>query len=135
MKAVIEVNNLTAVRIKKDSLKKIAAKVLKAEKKRISELSIALVGQKLIKKLNRKYRRKNKATDVLSFSGELNEIVICPKEVKKNAERFNSIFEKELAQVLIHGVLHLLGYDHEATKKEARKMVKKQENYLKLFFK
>ncbi len=135
MKAVIEVNNLTAARVKKDSLKKIAAKVLKGEKKRIAELSIALVGQKLIKKLNKKYRRKNKATDVLSFSGELNEIVICPKEVRKNAKRFNSTFKKELARVLIHGVLHLLGYDHEATKKEASKMAKKQESYLKSFFK
>lgn len=135
MKVVIEVNNLTAVRIRKNSLKKIAAKVLKGEKKRIAELSIALVGQKLIKKLNKKYRRRNKATDVLSFSGELNEIVICPEEVKKNAKRFNSAFEKELVRVLIHGVLHLLGYTHEATKKEAKKMTKKQESYLKLFFK
>lgn len=60
----------------------------------------------------------------------LGEVVICLKEVKKNARRFGYTFEKELARVLIHGILHLLGYDHEKTKKEAKKMREKEEYYL-----
>jgi len=64
----------------------------------------------------------------------LGEIVICLREVKKNAKRFSLIFEKELARVLIHGILHLLGYNHEKSEKEAEKMRKKEEYYLKLLF-
>jgi len=60
----------------------------------------------------------------------LGEIVICLREVKKNARRFNSTFKKELVRVLIHGILHLLGYDHEKLEKEAEKMEEKENYYL-----
>ena len=81
-----------------------------------------------IKKLNYQYRKKNKATDVISFGEDINEIVICPEEVKKNGSDFN----KELKEVVIHGVLHLLGYDHEQSEEEATKMFNKQNKYLKI---
>ena len=132
---MIEINNLTTVQrmINEEFLKKVAKKVLKGEGKKELELSIVLVGSGRIKELNKKYRKKNKVADVLSFlyngSGE---IVICLREVKKNAERYKSTFEKELSRVLIHGILHLLGEDHEISKEKAKVMEKKQENYLKL---
>jgi len=108
------------------------------------ELSIALVGQGRIRELNKKYLGKNRATDVLSFGQnqkpktkkqELNElglgeVVICLREVKKNAKRYGTTFEKELAKVLIHGILHLLGYDHEKSEMEAEKMEEKENYYL-----
>ena len=106
-----------------------------AEKKGKTELSIALVGQGKIRELNKKYRGKNQATDVLAFSEKeigLGEIVICLREVKKNAKRFGSKFEKELAQVLIHGILHLLGYNHKKSEVEAKEMEKKEKYYLNL---
>jgi probable rRNA maturation factor len=128
---MIEVNNLTPYSINKRFLKKIAEIILRNKKK---NLSIALVGQKRIKELNKIYRRKNRLTDVLSFEDEetLGEIIICPSEVKKNAKRFNSSFKKELKRVLIHGILHLLGYDHEVSIKKANEMEKKQNYYLLL---
>lgn len=120
---IIEINNLTIGRIDRNFLKKIAGKVLSGKKKKI-ELSIALVGEGRIKELNKKYRRKNRPTDVLSFSyGSSGEIVICPKVIKENAKKYNSAFKKELARVLIHGILHLLGYSHKT-------MAKKQNHYL-----
>jgi len=120
---MIEINNLTTVSIDEEFLKKVAEKVLEGEKAK-GELSIALVGQGRIRELNKKYRGKNRVTDVLAFpSNGLGEIVICLREVKKNAKRFGSSFEKELATCLIHGILHLLGYDHE-------KMEEKQKYYL-----
>lgn len=134
--SVIEVNNLTKVSIDEEFLKKVAQKVLEGEKKE-ADLSIALVGEGRIKKLNKKYRGKNRVTDVLAFGENskfqipnsklqrIGEIVICLREVKKNAKRFNSVFEKELIRVLIHGILHLLGYTHE-------KMEEKQNYYLNL---
>jgi len=86
------------------------------------------VGEKEIRKLNRKYRSKDKETDVLSFE-DLNEIVLCPKVLKKRAERGKSTFSKELSLSLIHGILHLLGYNDEM-KEDGEKMEQKQIYYL-----
>lgn len=123
---MIEVNNLTTRQVNKDFLNKISKKVLEKENKKDVDLSIALVGEKRIKGLNKKYRRKNRITDVLSFSyNNSGEIVICLKEVKKDAKKFKSIFKKELTRVLIHGILHLLGYNHKT-------MDKKEKYYFKL---
>jgi len=131
---MIEVNNLTTSPINKVFLKKVAQKVLKDKKKNI-DLSVALVGPRRIKELNKKYKRKNRATDVLSFQYDNSgEIVICPREVKKNAKIFNSVFKIELARVLIHGILHLLGENHEKSRKKAKKMESKQNYYLKMIF-
>ncbi len=156
---MIEINNLTTNQINESFLKNVAEAVLEGEsaswRKEKADLSIVLVGQTRIRKLNKKYRGKNQITDVLSFGNGLNEIVICLREVQKNAKRFTpleiagsknkrrkkepltgfeSTFKQELARVLIHGILHLLGYDHEKSKKEAKKMEEK-ENYCLKFFK
>jgi len=129
---MISINNLTRIPIEKKFLEKTANQVLRGEKKKIKELSIALVGQERIRELNKRYRGKNRPTDVLSFgdSNDLAEIVICLQEVKKNANKFKIGFKKELARVLIHATLHLLGYEHEGLKKEAIAMGKKEEQYL-----
>ncbi len=111
---MIGINNLTASEVDEKFLKRVAKKVLKEENKEGIDLSIALVGQTRIRKLNKKYRGKNQATDVLSFGDGLNEIIICLREVK----------EQELARVLIHGILHILGYKH------SKKMRKKEEYYV-----
>ncbi len=116
---MIEINNLTTAVVDEDFLKKTAKIVTYGEKKKAIELSIALVGQGRIRELNKRYRGKNRVTDVLSFSYDgSGDIVICLGEVKKNAKRFGTTFKKELAICLIHGILHLLGYDHEKEAKE-----------------
>lgn len=145
---MIEINNLTTVEVDEEFLQRIVNGVLKGEKiKDEIELSIALIGPGRMRKLNKQYRAKNRVTDVLAFPESkvsfekfkigplakvkgLGEIVICPREVKKNAGRVNSGLDKELATVLIHGVLHLLGYEHEKGEKQAQEMEKKQEEYL-----
>ncbi|PIW92316.1 MAG: rRNA maturation RNase YbeY [Candidatus Nealsonbacteria bacterium CG_4_9_14_0_2_um_filter_37_38] len=141
---MIEINNLTTNLVDEKFLKKVAGKVLEEEsaswRKKEAELSIALVGQGRIRELNKRYRGKNRATDVLVFPElkvvkaqkvqGLGEIIICFREVKKNAKKYKSSFEKELARVLIHGILHLLGYDHEKSKATALKMEEKQNYYL-----
>ena len=135
--------------VDEEFLKKVAEKVLEGEsaswRNKKTELSIAVVGQGRIRELNKKYRKKNRATDVLAFlyddSGlasldarRSGEIVICLREVKKNAKRFSLIFEKELARVLIHGILHLLRYDHEVSLERAKEMEVRQEYYLSKLF-
>jgi len=96
---------LTTNQVDKAFLKGVAKKVLG---KKEFNLSIALVGQGRIKELNKRYRQKNKATDVLSFQyNNSGEVVICLPVLKKNAKQFKSTFKKELARVLIHGIKNL----------------------------
>jgi len=81
---MVEVNNLTTNKIDQAFLKGLAKSVLDGENKKM-DISVALVGQTNIRELNKKYRSKNKATDVLSFQYDnFGEIVICLREVKKN---------------------------------------------------
>jgi probable rRNA maturation factor len=88
-------------------------------------LSVALVGKQEIQALNLRYRRKNLATDVLSFSYEgavmedlpfLGEIVIAPEVAASQSAVNRTTVEKEMRKLLLHGLLHLLGYDHETDK-------------------
>ncbi len=121
---MIEINNLTASSVDEKFLKRVAKKVLKGENKKEIDLSIVFIGETGMRKLNKKYLGKNRVTDVLSFDNELNEIVICLREIKKNAKIYNSTFKKELARVLIHAIMHLLGYNH-------KEMQNKEEYYAK----
>ncbi len=118
---MIEINNLTNFAVDKGRFSTVAKIVLKGENKEREKISLAFVSKSEMQKLNKKFRGKNKPTDVLSFEG-INEVVICPEVVKEN--------EEEMIKVFIHGILHLLGYDHEKTKKEADLMEKKQNFYL-----
>lgn len=109
-------------------------------------VSINLIGERKIKALNKKYRGKNKATDVLSFplnsfeAGkginnhdiiDLGDIFICLPFAKKTAKHENSSLESKLAFLTVHGFLHLLGLDHERSEIEKNNMFKIQSNILK----
>ncbi len=114
-------------------------KVLKASISELSldakkiEVGINLVGEDKIKELNSRYRDKDKVTDVLSFPLDdkiverhgilaLGDIFICLSFAKNEAKSENVSIDKKLAQLAVHGFLHLLGYDHERSKKDAEKM-------------
>jgi len=136
---MIEINNLTSFPVDRKKFSTVAKNVLKSENREIESISLAFVEKEEIEKLNKTFRKKDKPTDVLSF--ELNErdclgeIVICPDVVKENAQNYGVSAEHEMMNVFIHGILHLLGYDHEKSEKEALVMERKQENYLAKFFK
>ncbi len=137
---MIEVNNLTASPLDEKFLRKVAKIVLERESagwwRKNKDLSIAFVGPTRIKELNKKYLKRNKTTDVLSFLYDNGgEVVICLQEVRKNVKKFNLTFKKEITRVLIHGILHLLGYNHEKSKKKSEKMERKQEYYLEKIIK
>ncbi len=90
------------------------------------ELTIVFLDSAAAKKINRTYRKKDYATDILSFESELDtelgELVICPQVLQRQAKEHDLSFKTELSYMLIHGVLHLLGYDHEKSKSGAKKM-------------
>lgn len=94
------------------------------------DLTIVFIDPGTAKKMNHQFRGRNYATDVLSFEGEddsLGELVLCPQVLKKQAHDHDLSFHQELAYMIIHGVLHLLGYDHEESEKQARVMFKIQD--------
>jgi probable rRNA maturation factor len=79
--------------------------------------SAVLVSDRRIRELNRRYRKRSAATDVLSFplreNGYLGEVVISASTARRQARRYRHRVEEEVKLLLLHGVLHLLGYDHE----------------------
>ena len=85
------------------------------------ELSISCVSEEESKTLNKKYRGKNKSTNVLSFSLEKNlttqsligDIILCIEIIKKEAKEYSKDFENRLKHMIIHGFLHLLNFNHE----------------------
>ncbi len=92
-------------------------------------VTVLLVGDKKIQALNKQYRNKDKVTDVLSFSAQegmqlskeednnyLGEIFICYPQIKRQAEKFDQTIKQEFCLLLIHGFLHLLGYDDQQQK-------------------
>jgi len=131
---MIEINNFTDFSVDKKTFSTVAKKVLSGENKEREDVSVAIVGKEEIKNLNKKFRKKNKPTDVLSFllneKQYLGEIIICPEVVKENAEKYKVSVKSEMLKVFVHGILHLLGYDHEKSEVEAEEMEKKQEKYL-----
>lgn len=125
----MEINNLTSFTFDREKLIKIVEKILKEEKAK-GDVAFALVDKKEIRKLNRIYREKDYVTDVLSFFYDekdfLGEVLLCPEKIKE--DRGES--EREFLRVAIHGVLHILGYDHEKKEEEEREMKEKTEHYL-----
>lgn len=98
-------------------------------------MSISFVTDSFIRKLNKTYRKKDKATDVLSFpmntEGLLGDIVISLQRASIQAKSFRVTFHEEVCRLLIHGFLHLLGFDHEnVSKKEAEKMRRTEKKIL-----
>lgn len=137
--------NFSSIPFKKDLVRKVVQFIFKKEEVPNSDLSVILVSKKRMRELNRNYRKEDKVTNVLSFDGEkkiflklglkpeLGEIFICPEFVAEESKKRGSNFEKEMVRVLIHGLLHLLGYNHIETK-EANTMFEKQEYYFRTFW-
>ena len=112
-------------------------KHFKLDKQKII-VDMAIVGGGEMKRLNKKYRGKNKPTDVLSFSFDenglklsqknpflfLGNIVLCLPVIRKAAEKEKISVKEKLTRLTIHGLLHLLGYEHEKSQAERLKMEK-----------
>lgn len=157
---MLEIRNFTQNEIDEKFFKKVAKIALEVVGiKEEVEISLAIVGNGRMRKLNKMYRGKNRVTDVLAFENKtvipylakafprlkkskdiefidppdnvkrLGEIILCYPQAKKQARRLNHSLEKELTILLIHGMLHLLGYDHENNTEQAEKM-KNMENII-----
>ena len=112
-------------------IKKIALTILELVGEKNAELSLALIGSVEMKKLNAKYRKKDYPTDVLSFPIEgivpketrlLGDVVVSVEKAAEQAKARGYSPEQEMVTLLIHGIVHLMGYDHERSAREARAM-------------
>lgn len=134
------VKNLHSIKkVKLKSIKNLAEKILSCEKNK-QNLNIVLTDDKYITRLNRKFLKRNRSTDVLSFgmlegekmipqSDVLGEIYISLDRAEKQAKDCQHSLQKEVKALAAHGLLHLLGYDHK--KKEQKEIMRKKgEKYL-----
>lgn len=132
---MIEINNKTRSGIDLESVKKVAEKFLRTYKIN-KDISIAFVGDEVVKKLNHQYRKINKTTDILSFEGDdnfLGELIINYAQIKRQAKKFNNNIKQELIFILVHGLLHLAGYE-DKTEKGRLEMEKLGQEFLDSLF-
>jgi probable rRNA maturation factor len=130
-------NRQRRVRARLPELEKFLARVLEKVRLRSDALTVCLISDAEMKRWNHAYRGKNRPTDVLSFPANesswkrkqrakgvvragsyLGDIAIAPGVARKNARRLGHEFDDELRILILHGVLHLMGYDHETDKGE-----------------
>ena len=131
---------------KKSIIKKWITTAVKKETQRIGEINYVFCDDKFLLSLNKKYLRHNTLTDIITFDfnfSERNPHLLKPKtkiqkllsaeiyisipRVKENAIKFNITFEKELSRVMIHGILHLLGYKDKSDKEKKIMRAKEDE--------
>jgi probable rRNA maturation factor len=97
----------------------------------IKSLQVAFLSGQEMRRLNREFRHRDCSTDILSFAPSepesLGELAICGPVIRRQARRHRHSVRSELYYMLLHGVLHLLGYDHEQGPLEARRMFKIQD--------
>lgn len=140
-----EIFNETNYDLKKetDKLYELLAFALKREKLDNVEFNVIFVDSNTIHDINKTYRNVDRVTDVISFALEdnktieldhrlLGDIYICVERAEEQAKEYGHSFLRELAFLTIHGLLHLLGYDH-MEKEEEKIMFQKQEDILKEF--
>jgi len=114
-------------------LKQVALAVLQLTEQQDAELSLALIGNAEMQKLNAQYRHKDYPTDVLSFPAAKNlpseaillgDVIISVDKAAEQAKERRRTLHHEIVTLLIHGIVHLLGYDHERSAKDARIMTR-----------
>lgn len=144
--AIIINNEQNRIKISKElekSLFELAAKILQAHGREEAEVGINLTDLEAIQRLNREYRGIDAPTDVLAFSLEegedenlrlpgpelLGDVVICVPRAHRQAREWGHSFAREILYLTAHGLLHLLGYDHQ-NEVDKRRMREKEEHFL-----
>jgi probable rRNA maturation factor len=128
-------NEYGKVDIPERKIKEIIKFVLKEMEKDNSELSLVMCNNDYMHFYNKEYRNKDYPTDVLSFvDGErigkityLGDIIISIDKVESQSEEYGVSFEEEFSRLLVHGILHLLGYDHETSEEDEKVMMSIQD--------
>jgi rRNA maturation RNase YbeY len=128
-------NRQRTFRIRSQFLISTAETILRHAGQGTGELSVVLINDRAMRKLNAQYRGKDRPTDVLSFPQSsprggveqlIGDVVISLQAATRQAKEQKSTLHGEVVRLLVHGILHLLGYDHERSPQEARRMRAKE---------
>lgn len=142
--AVLFQTQVRAVQFDEARLRRLAQAVLCDVGESSAELGLSFVGDRRMRRLNREFRHKDRTTDVLAFAtrearlphatrlaaGLLGDIVISIPTAMRQARDEERSLDQEIAVLLIHGILHLCGYDHERSEAEARRMQRRERTVL-----
>ncbi|PLX20663.1 rRNA maturation RNase YbeY [Candidatus Parcubacteria bacterium] len=129
----VEVFNKTRTKINTKLARDIAGVFLLKNKRASYGLSIVFVGDKKIRDINKNFRGIDRITDILSFEGEedyFGDLIIDYAQIKRQAKKFGNSVKEEMVFILVHGLLHLLGYS-DKTEKEEKIMIKLGEKFIK----
>jgi len=120
------VNRQRKIKLDTKTWEAFAAKAADAIGKKGLSATIAFVSDKTIRQLNRQFRHIDKATDVLSFPAgdppNLGDIAVSVDTATRQAKENGLTFDEEVAQLILHGLLHLCGYDHETDEGEMNRL-------------
>ncbi len=132
---------LKKVSVRRGTLRRITGRLLRLLDEAGAEVCIGLVGDTKMRRLNRTYRNQDRTTDVLAFLYRealpdvplLGDVVISIPTARRQAKAFSHSLDEEILRLLIHGVLHLVGYDHEQSRQRARQMQRKEIELVQMF--
>jgi probable rRNA maturation factor len=142
--AVLFQTQVRAVQFHEARLRRLAQAVLCDVGESSAELGLSFVGDCRMRRLNREFRRKDRTTDVLAFAtrearlpyssrlvtGLLGDVVISIPTAVRQARDGQRSLDQEIVVLLVHGILHLCGYDHERSEAEARRMQRRERAVL-----
>ena len=132
----VEIHNEFDIRLNKSSIQVLLENILLDNKQNTGSINIIMTDDDTLRRMKKEYFNQDLYTDVIAFNIDDNpfegEIYISHDRIKDNAKKFNQSFEDELKRILIHGSLHLCGYD-DKTPKEKLEMTSLEENYLEKF--
>ena len=130
------VNRQRRVKIDTNAWAEFGAKALEAIGNSESSATIAFVSDKSIRKINQQFRGVDKATDVLSFPADepnnLGDVAVSVETAARQAKENQLSFDNEIAQLILHGLLHLSGYDHETDNGEMNRFELKLRRNLRI---
>lgn len=133
---MVEINNQTRSNINVKKINQIVEEFIKKSRYKNTSVSIAFVGDSVMRKMNKECRGYDKPTDVLSFPEDketrkefLGEVIIDYAQIKRQAKDFSESAEEELIFILVHGLYHLVGYE-DATEEGKKKMEKLGKKFI-----
>jgi len=123
------------VLVRQKTLRRVTKTLLRLLDEAEAEVCVGLVGDTRMRRLNRTHRNQDRTTDVLAFayretqtrdSPLLGDVVISVPTARRQAKALSHSLDEELLRLLIHGILHLVGYDHERSSRQAQRMRRKE---------
>ena len=138
-------SQIRAVRLNLSVIAALTRNILSEVHESSSDISLTFVGDRQMHRLNKRFRQKDRTTDVLAFAtrdarrrpvrrghaGPLGDVVISVPTAARQASRESRSLDEEIVALLVHGVLHLCGYDHERSRAEATRMQRRERMVFK----